>query len=187
MYFGTLYSKVIMPSDWKNNLKTYSSHEVIFEGDMILPRSIVERVVEKGSIKSPNRTTEDDATVETGAMTAPLNRRWKDGVVPYVIDKRLKCTGFMCKLLRQNPEKHIRRAMAAWSKDTCIKFREKTPSDRDYIRFVKSKRGHCATYVGRWGFEQKVYLGSGCRSDGIIMHELGHVLGLYHEQSRPDR
>nr|VZI32823.1 unnamed protein product [Spirometra erinaceieuropaei] len=45
------------------------------------------------------------------------------------------------------------------------------------------------SFVGRTHTEsaQMVSIAPSCKREGKVMHELGHVLGLYHEQSRPDR
>ena len=45
----------------------------------------------------------------------------------------------------------------------------------------------CSSPVGYRGRVNRVSLASGCRRLGTVMHEIGHSIGIYHEQSRPDR
>jgi hypothetical protein len=69
-----------------------------------------------------------------------------------------------------------------------IQFVART-SQADFVDFnfdPNNFSGECETVVGRAGGEQQVG-GSGVCTLATILHEMGHTLGLWHEQSRPDR
>src|SRR5436190_560358 len=57
-------------------------------------------------------------------------------------------------------------------------------SATDYVKFVDGSG--CSSSVGRVGGVQQVTLNSAC-STGNAIHEIGHAVGLWHEQSRSDR
>ena len=59
----------------------------------------------------------------------------------------------------------------------------------DYVSFNFNPNdfsGACEAIVGRAGGEQQIG-GSGTCTVATILHEMGHTIGLWHEQSRPDR
>jgi len=95
--------------------------------------------------------------------------KWPDGIVHYLIENGL--------------EGVVREAIAHWEAHTPIRFSEGLGTG-DYASF--EDRGRCRSRIGRADSGQVVELKIGC-STGDVIHEIGHVVGLWHEQSRHDR
>nr|CAH0099534.1 unnamed protein product [Daphnia galeata] len=79
-------------------------------------------------------------------------------------------------------------AIATYHNLTCIRFVPRT-TERNYIRIKKTGEG-CWSYVGRIGRRQTISLDDKCilhSRPGLVIHELMHTLGFYHEHQRPDR
>lgn len=90
----------------------------------------------------------------------------------------------------------IDRSLTTLSSLTCLNFKEHLDSDKNFIHFKppEGKSGGCWSYVGKTGGEQIVTLQKSDKSsahcfssEGRIIHEILHAVGIYHEQSRPDR
>ncbi|XP_049577209.1 dorsal-ventral patterning tolloid-like protein 1 isoform X2 [Syngnathus scovelli] len=110
------------------------------------------------------------------AATSRAERIWPGGVIPYVIGGNF--TGSQRAMFKQ--------AMRHWEKQTCVSFIEKT-DEESYIVFTYRPCG-CCSYVGRRGNgPQAISIGKNCDKFGIVVHELGHVIGFWHEHTRPDR
>lgn len=104
--------------------------------------------------------------------------RWPNGVIPFEITGKFDAQSMNL----------IEKAINAYQQNTCIKFKSRTSTDRDYISIQNSASG-CWSSVGRIGGKQTVNLQSpSCTTlVGTIIHEFMHTVGFFHEQSREER
>ena len=81
----------------------------------------------------------------------------------------------------------IRAAMAHWTEKTKgrITFVVRDKAAKDFVRFEDGD-GCGSQWVGRMEGMQLVLVSDGCELQQLI-HELGHVVGLFHEQNRLKR
>ncbi|XP_054332344.1 astacin-like metalloendopeptidase isoform X1 [Pongo pygmaeus] len=80
----------------------------------------------------------------------------------------------------------ILEALAEFERSTCIRF-VAYQGQRDFISIIPMYG--CFSSVGRSGGMQVVSLAPTClqKGRGIVLHELMHVLGFWHEHARADR
>lgn len=138
--------------------------DYLYEGDIVLPSDMVSKqevkvVYEKGETPSANKSV------------GRTSDRWPNNTVYYAIDPNL------------DNKARVADAIKHWESNTNIDFVERT-SQSNYVYFVSGSG--CSSYIGMIGGKQNITLSSSC-STGNTIHEIGHAIGLWHEQSRVDR
>jgi len=137
----------------------------IFEGDIALGPA---QLLEMPALASR------DTLPQSGVGITGNQYRWPAGILAWQTQPVLRT--------------RVLAAIDHWQQDTGIRFVERTPANAaqypDYVSF--EERDGCWSYVGRQGGLQVISLAAGC-GFGAAVHEVGHALGLWHEQSREDR
>lgn len=139
-----------------------------FEGDIDLGPIEELRAAAAAGADGP-----EGAVVVTGAGV-----RWPDGVVPYVIDSSLTSSTTVPAAIRH------------WNERTPVRL---VPRDArrhpDYVRFTVSTDPGVggSSPVGHGRGERRISINPSGSNTGTVIHEIGHSVGLWHEQSREDR
>ncbi|GMT07502.1 hypothetical protein PENTCL1PPCAC_29676, partial [Pristionchus entomophagus] len=151
-----------------NNLEDY------FQGDVDLSENQVEVILR--NLEGTQLQSDVIRRSKRKVGKTPLYKRWK---------RKQPISFEFASEIPPSTRNKIRNAMRLWQANTCIRFEENGPSV-DRLEFFDG--GGCSSFVGRIGGTQGISISTpGCDVVGIISHEIGHALGIFHEQARPDQ
>ncbi len=138
--------------------------DYLYQGDILIPKDMA-------STSEVQVIFEKDEVIPQNKSVGRTSGRWPENTVYYAIESGL------------DNKTRVYDAIKHWESNTNVKFVERT-TQSNYVYFVTGSG--CSSYVGMIGGKQNITLSSSC-STGNTIHEIGHAIGLWHEQSRVDR
>ncbi len=154
-----------------NNFAVKAVQYVVIDGLAIVEGDIVLGTPEEVEQETEQLRAEAVGGIASGIVIPGAQFRWPNCRVPFTIDPALPS------------QNRVHEAIAHWEANTGFRFPART-TEVDFITFRPGSG--CSSQVGRRGNQQFINLAPGC-DRGRVVHEIGHAVGLWHEQSREDR
>lgn len=137
--------------------------EYIYQGDIKFSPEMLS--------KSPQKLIHNTGDQVDQKSVGRTQGYWPNNTVYYSIDPNL------------SGKERVTDAINHWQANSSIKFVQRS-SESNYVYFTTGSG--CSSYIGMIGGRQNITLSTSC-STGSTIHEIGHAIGLWHEQSRVDR